>query len=341
MNRIIVVGGFGFFGAAAVEALRREGRRVLVASRRPSADLRVDPENAESIRAALAPGDVVIDVAGPFQQRSTTLVESCLSIGCDLIDLADSLDYVSKVQALCEHAAAARVRVLTACSSVSAVSAALIRLTGAEAPVRMSAFLAPATRNTATPATTSSFFSVLGRDVRLVRDGALVGRPAFSETRTLEFPAPVGRVSARLAESADAITLPRVWPTLRHVDFWVDARRAALNRLLAGAARRPRLLSVLRAVEPISRPLAKLVGVRSGGFGVDVEDASGRRVAAGFVHASHSYIVAVAPAVLAARHLAAGTFDETGVVPADRQVNPFELCEWLQWAGVSYFTTEL
>ena len=337
MNRIIVVGGSGFFGNAAVAALRREGLRVLVAARRPSADLRVDAEDAKSIHAALRPGDVVIDAAGPFQQRSTTLVEACLSIGCDVIDLADSVDYVASVQEVGRRAANVRTRVLTACSSVSAVSAALVRLSGVEAPVRISTFLAPATRNTSTPATTQSFFSAIGGDVRLVRDGALVRQPAFSDARALAFPQPVGRVSAMLAESADAITLPRIWPTLRHVDFWVDTRRDSFNRLFGAAARMPRLLSMVRALEFIGRPLARLVGARSGGFAVDVEDARGRRVVAGFVHASHSYLVAVAPAVLASRHLAAGTLNATGLVPPDRHVNPSELREWLERAEVSYF----
>ena len=339
MKRVIVVGGCGFFGAATADALRREGQRVLVASRRASADLRMDAEDAGSIRAVLAPGDVVIDAAGPFQRRSTTLVEVCLSIGGDVIDLADSLDYVSNVQALGSRVAAARSRVLTACSSVSAVSAALVRLTGVEAPVRVSTFLAPATRNTSTPATTWSFFSAIGRDVRVLRDGALVQHPAFGNTRALTFPQPVGPVSAGLAESADAIVLPRVWPTLRYVDFWVDARRSVFNRILGAAARMPPVLSLVRALEPVGRPLAKLVGARSGGFAVVVEDADGRRTAAGFVHAAHSYLVAVAPAILAARRLAADSFKATGCVPADQHVDPFELREWLGRAGVSYFET--
>ena len=91
MPRIIVVGGRGFFGAVTADALRREGLPVFVAARRPPADLRVDAEDAASMRAALAPGDIAIDAAGPFQQRSTTLVETCLSVWCDLIDIADSL----------------------------------------------------------------------------------------------------------------------------------------------------------------------------------------------------------------------------------------------------------
>jgi len=337
VKRIIVIGGRGFFGAAVTEALRREGQRVLVASRQSATDLRLDPEDTRSIHEVLRLGDIVIDAAGPFQRRSTMLVETCLAIGCDLIDLADSLDFVAKVDELGKRASGSRVRVLTACSSVSAVSAALIRLADVEAPVRVSAFLAPATRSTSTPATTSSFLSAIGRDVRFLRDGALIRQPAFSETRAFGFPPPVGNVRAWLAESADVITLPRAWPTLRHVDFWVDTRRALLNQLFGAAARMPRLLSVVRELEHVGRPLAKLVGARSGGFAVDVEDARGRHMVAGFVHAAHSHIVAVAPAVLAARHLVAGTFEATGFVSADRCVNPFELREWLQKSGITYF----
>lgn len=341
MSRIVVVGGAGFFGAAAATLLQREGHRVFVASRRAPADLRIDAEDAASIHGALRSGDVVIDAAGPFQRRSTTLVEACLSIGCHVIDLADSLDYVSAVQDLSEKAAGAGVRVLTACSSVSAVSAALVRLAGVHAPVRVSAFLAPATHNTSTPAIAASFFSAIGRDVRPFIDGALVRRRAFSEDRTFEFPEPVGRVSGWLAESADAITLPCVWPTLGRVDFRVDTRRGALNGLFGAAARMPWLLSVLRALEPAGRPLAKRLGAESGGFAVDVEDASGRRVAAGFVHASRSYLVAIAPAIVAARRLIAGTLDGTGLVAADRQVDPLELRQWLEGEGVECFIREL
>jgi hypothetical protein len=171
----------------------------------------------------------------------------------------------------------------------------------------------------------------------MLRDGTIVERLAFSESRAFEFAQPVGYVEARLSESADAVTLPRVWPMLRAVDFWVDTRRRALNHLFAAAARIAPLRSVLRAGQPIGRRFTRRFGARSGGFGVEVEDAGGVRVVAGFVHDSHSYIVAVAPAVLAAKRLATGAFSANGLVPADRQVDPLELREWLQQAGVLFF----
>jgi hypothetical protein len=337
VRRIVVIGGRGFFGAAAVELLQREGSTPLVASRRPGTDVTADAENPVSLRAALRSRDVVIDAAGPFQQRSTALVETCLTIGCDVIDLADSLDYVSRIQALAPAIAGAGVRVLTACSSVSAVSAALVRLSEAQAPVRVSTFLAPATRNTSTAATSMSLLSTLDRPVRLLRGGALLERRAFSQARPFEFPRPIGRVSARLAESADAVTLPTVWPSLRDVDFWVDTRRRVLNTLIAAAARSRSLRSAMRVAQGMGRQLTKRLGSVSGGFGIDVDDTNGDRRSLGFFHSSRSYIVAAAPAVLAARRITAGTFGTSGLIPADRQVDPWELVRYLREAGITDF----
>jgi hypothetical protein len=337
VTRIVVLGGRGFFGRAAVDLLRREGLRPLVASRRTGGDLLADAERSASLRAALLSGDLVLDAAGPFQRRSTALVEACLAIGCDLIDIADSLDYVRGIQQLASRADDSGVRVLTACSSVSAVSAALIRLTRCPNPVRVSAILAPATGNTSTAATARSLMAGLERPVQSLHGGSLVERRAFSEVRPFEFPPPVGRVRARLAESPDAVTLPPAWPMLRTVDFWVDTRRDRLNALIGVAARSRLVRTLVRAGQPLGRRLTKRFGPRSGAFGIEVEDAGGEQVAAGFVHATHSYLVAVAPAVLAAKAIARGSFAERGLIPVDRYVDPWQLAEYLERIGVLGF----
>jgi short subunit dehydrogenase-like uncharacterized protein len=338
VTRILVIGGRGFFGAAAVELLRRDGEQPLVGSRRPGADFLVDAEDPASLGSALRAGDVVIDAAGPFHRRSSLLAETAIAAGCDVIDLADSLDHARRMQCLAPRIDRAGTRVLTACSSVSAVTAALVRILAVTAPTRISAFLAPATRNTSTAATAQSLLASLERPVRLLRGGRLVERPAFSEERRCEFAPPVGIVRARLGESADAVTLPPIWPTLRAVDFWVDTRRRLLNAVFAAAARHRPVRRLVRTLQPVGRRAAKRFGARAGGFAVEVEDAAGALHAAGFVHPSHSYVVAVAPAVLAAKAIRAGTFAASGLVPADRQVDPHELVAWLARAGVHLFS---
>ncbi len=340
MKRIVVLGGRGWFGGAVVDLLRRDGGRPLVASRRPGADLLIDAEDPASVRASLRPGDIVIDAAGPFQLRSTSLVETCIALGCDVIDLSDSLDYAQRVQLLASRIDAAGIRVLTSCSSVSAVSAALVQLSGVEQPVRVSVFLAPATANTSTEATGQSLLSSLARPIHLQRGGALVERRAFSEQQQFTFPSPVGIVHGRLGESADSVLLPLVWPTLKDVDFWIDTRRGLLNRLLASAARHRPVLQVVGAMQLVGRRLTKYFGAKSGGFGIDVEDANGRRATIGFVHPTHSYVVAVAPAVLAAQAIGQGRFRACGLIRPDHHVDPRELVAYLKGVGVELFGVE-
>lgn len=346
MSRIVVIGGRGFFGAAAAALLRRDGEQPLIGSRHPGGaaaaggaggDIQVDAEDAASLRAALRQGDVVIDAAGPFQRRTTLLIETAMAVGCDVIDLADSFDHAVAVQRLAPRIGRAGTRVLSSCSSVSAVTAALVQALGVSAPARISALLAPATGNTSTAATAQSLLANLERPIRVLRGGRLVERLAFSERRRCELPPPVGWIDARLSESADSVTLPPIWPTLRDVDLWVDARRRLLNALFAAAARHRPVRALVRALQPAGRRIAKRFGARSGGFAVEVEDVAGARLVAGFVHPAHSYIVAVAPAVLAARAIMARGFAGSGLVPADRQVDPHQLIAYLGRAGVQYF----
>ena len=337
MRRIIVAGGLGFFGAAAVEMLRHEGEQPVAGSRRGDGEQRFDAENPEQLRSTLRPEDIVLDAAGPFQRRSTALVEACLEVGCDVIDLADSLDFVAKVRAISPAIARSGRRVLTACSSVSAVSAALVRLLGVEHPVRISAFLAPATRNTSTRGTAGSLISTLSRPVRLLRGGAVVERAPFSEHRSFGFEPPVGRIEGRLGESPDVITLPPIWPSLRDIDFWVDSRRRWLNATLALAARHRPMLAFVRAAGGIGRRVSKRFGARAGGFGVEVEDRDGAIRSAGFVHDARSYVVAVAPAVLAAVALQRGTLGAARELTPDRYADPEELAAFLARSGIQLF----
>jgi hypothetical protein len=107
--------------------------------------------------------------------------------------------------------------------------------------------------------------------------------------------------------------------------------------LFAAAARHRSILQLVRRMQPVGRKLTKYFGARSGGFAIEVEDAGGKKVGAGFVHATRSYVVAVAPAVLAATAIARGRFPARGLIPPDQHVDPRELVTWLERAGVKTF----
>jgi hypothetical protein len=275
--------------------------------------MRLDVEDAQSIRSALQKDDVIVDTAGPFQTRSTVLVETAAELGCDVVDLSDSLRYARAVLALHDRAVAAGVRIFGSCSAIATVAASAIRASGAAAPETCDLFLAPASAETGNPATLKAFLS------------------SVDWSRSREFPA--DRRRGYRAESAAAVLLPRSWPSLRWVDFWVDpnAPFAASSIRLAS---RLGLAGAVAAVAPFS---ARLLGRREGLFSVAISEA-GRYSLTRLSAPRGSYLIAAEPAVLAAETLARGSETPAGVVPADAQVDHTTLFQRLRALGVDVRT---
>ncbi len=341
-GRLIVLGGRGFFGHAAVDALREMGLSPLIASRRPPADVVVDAENSSSLRKALQPGDVLLDAAGPFQNRTTALMQAAMEIGCDVVDLADSLAYVRSVYELRETIAAARpeIRVLTACSSVSAVSAAMVALSGLTEPVRITGLMVPATRHSAVRGTADSLFQSVGKQIETYRDGKLDCAIGFVRRASFQFPSPIGRRAGYAFETADSLTLPDCFPCLRTADYYVDTNVLGLNTLFRCAARLPWLRGIIGACQKPGVRLARWLGRSASGLGYEIEDAHGRVVRLALIARENGYRIAIAPAVLAAAAMMRGEFphDHThrGLVPPNLHRPPVELIDYLRRLGVEF-----
>lgn len=329
MRRVVVIGGTGFFGGTLVGELAAAGVPALTAGRRPSADLHLDAEEPGSLRAALRRRDVVVDAAGPFQRRSPALVEVAMTQGFDVVDLSDSLDHAAALNELAPAIAAAGIRVLSGCSAVSAVVAALVRSSGVAVPRRVSAFLAPASRETAHRATISAFFASVAVPIRTRRHGRLTALRGWSVSRV--FPG-VGR--AFLVEGALSVTLPRVWPSLETADLWVTTHVRGADRLLGLIARAPALRHLLHIATRLGPTVGRMLGSRRGTFGAEIESPDGSLTVRLLTATRGSHFVALAPALLTTRALATDSFVGSGLVPADTQVDPQVLFDELARHGI-------
>ena len=334
MRRIIIAGGLGFFGRVAAERLRADGLVPLSAARRPGADLRLDVEDPASLRAALRPGDVVLDTVGPFQDRTTALAEAALEIGFDLIDIADSRAYVQKLYALRDRFASSTARLLTACSSVSGVSAALIRHSRLADPVRLTGFLVPAAQYAANPGSGASLLRSVGQPVQVLRGGALTRVTGWRDRRDFTLPPPLGRMHGHLFETADPLTLPTAWPSLRDVAFYVDSWVPLLNAMLDLGAYLPPVHAFMTRAMPIGLALSRRFGSATGCLAFQVEGASGQTASYALISTHHGHNTPIAPAVLAAQALAADRFAPRGLVPPDQYVDPDDLLAYLDRIGV-------
>jgi hypothetical protein len=311
LRRVVVIGA-GFFGRVIARRLADVGMAPLVASR-TRGDLRLDVEDSVSLAAALLPQDVIVDTAGPFQVRSTALLETAIERGCDVVDLSDARSYARAVVALNDRAVAKGVRIFTSCSAIATVAASAIRASEAAAPETCDLFLAPASADTGNPATVRAFLA------------------SVDWSRSREFPA--DRRRGYRVESAAAVLLPRSWPSLRWVDFWVDPNAPFAVRSIALASRLG-LSRVLSAVAPLS---ARLVGRREGSFSVAISE-GGRYSLTRLAARRGSYLIAAEPAVLAAESLARGGEVAAGIVPSHSQVDPATLFARLRSLGVDVRT---
>lgn len=331
MRRIVLLGAAGYFGSAAAGLLRQRGIPFIAAGRGSVAELKVDAERPEGLRE----GDVVLDAAGPFQRRTAALLEAAIEKRFDVVDLSDSLAYAKAAVALAPRFERAGIRVITACSSASAVSAVLVRATGIREPVSARVFLAAASRRSARYGTSASALASLGRDIEVWREGKPAAARGWGEPWGFEFPAPVGATTCRLVEFPDALLLPREFPSLKLVESRAATRIRGLDVLLAVAGRIPGFPAIVRAaLSPATVAMLRPLGREGGGVGVEVAGPDGESRRASLTGAEHSHLVAVAPAVLAVRRLAEGGVRARGLLLAAQAVADAELLDMVASRGV-------
>jgi hypothetical protein len=137
-------------------------------------------------------------------------------------------------------------------------------------------------------------------------------------------------------ESADALHLPRIWPSLRDVAMHVDTNTPGTNLALRAVGAIPGLSGVMARHVDLAVRIARKFGAAAGGIGYEVEDDSGRMSRYAIVGRGNSQLIAVAPAVLAARAIVDGEFAHHGLVPHDRHVEPSALIEFFHANGITF-----
>lgn len=138
--RIMVIGAYGNFGRIISQHLRSmPGVQLVIAGRNPAslAHLGAQLDGSEQwCGDAMAPGfadvlrqlriDWVIHTGGPFQGQPYRVAEACIEAGVNYCDLSDCRLFVNGISALDTRARQANVAILSGCSSVPSLSAAIL-----------------------------------------------------------------------------------------------------------------------------------------------------------------------------------------------------------------------
>lgn len=237
--KVVVLGGYGNFGARICRALAGDPAIDLVVAARDLARARHFAQPLGSAAVAIDASDaaltsrlrelgaeLVIHTAGPFQDQGYAVARAAAAAGCHYIDLADGRRFVCDFGAAmdAEFRQAGRCGIAGA-STVPALSSAVV---DALAPrfARLEAIdfcIAPAQRAPRGPATVAGVLSYCGAPVQVWRDGRWQEQRGWADPRPVRF-ARLRERKGALCDIPDLELFPTRYPEVRDVMF-----RAALE----------------------------------------------------------------------------------------------------------------
>jgi hypothetical protein len=357
IKTVLVLGGYGFFGARICRALAGNpairlviGGRSAARARRLSQELRIAGQQAVGVDATSArlPGvlkelgvDVLIHAAGPFQAQGYAVARAAIEARCHYVDLADGRQFVNGIGSLDADARAGGVTVTSGASSVPALSCAVVDRylprfgkldcvgigisSGARAPGL---------------ATVRGVFSYAGKPVSTLEKGSWVTRYGWRGLTRHHFPPPLGSRWLATCDVPDLEVMPRRYPTLSSVTFKAGFASDAGHLLVWGLAGFVKI-GLFASMTPFAPLLSRLSGwieplvSDQGGMFVCLEgaDPAGRplrinwNLLAGHNHGP--FIPCAAAIVLATKlaqgvKLATGAFPCTGLLTVDEYLGALE-----------------
>lgn len=230
MGRILVLGGYGGFGARLSRRLAAGGHEVLVAGRNreaaealcarlPRASALVVDRDGD-LRPVLVTSkpDLLIDAAGPFLGDGYEVPRACIEAGIPYLDLADGRGFVVGLASLDEAAKAAGVAAISGASSFPALTGAVVRrlAAGLERVTKIEIALSGSNRATAGTSIARAILSYAGTPVRVRQGGRWTERPGWGDPRRLRLRladgTDLGPRWVALAEVPDLDLLPRRLP---------------------------------------------------------------------------------------------------------------------------------
>ncbi|MCH1910003.1 saccharopine dehydrogenase NADP-binding domain-containing protein [Stenotrophomonas sp. Y6] len=252
--RVVVLGGYGHFGARIVRALAATpGITVIAAGRHPqraAANLpgmemapvqcrRLDTAAAtfaDDLRATGA--DLVIHTAGPFQGQDYGVARACLEAGMHYIDLADGRDFVRDFPAQLDAVARRHGRsAISGASTLPALSGAVVDALRGRLDVLQSIdiVIAPAQATPLGMATVRAVLSYCGQSFRCWIDGRWQPVVGWADPQPVTF----ARIAPRLASPCDVPDhdlLVQRHPGVSTVRFRAALELPLLSRCLAALA---------------------------------------------------------------------------------------------------------
>lgn len=234
--RVLLLGGYGNFGALIARELARDATVELTIAGRNAAAAKIFAQTLGPwVRAALldvngpdfatqltmlAP-ELVIHTCGPFQGRDYRVASAALDCGAHYIDLADARAFVAGIGVLDARAHEANRLVVSGASTVPGLSAAVVdryrvefdTLTGIDIGI------SPGNRAPRGLATVAAILSYVGHPLYMWTNGQLDNVFGWQGLRRERYPDPVGTRWLGNCDVPDLALFPPRYPGLKTLRF--------------------------------------------------------------------------------------------------------------------------
>jgi saccharopine dehydrogenase-like NADP-dependent oxidoreductase len=104
-KKVLVIGGCGRIGRSVAQDIAdHTDAEITITSRYPKSELYspfkfliLDLADQEQLSKAIAPMDLVVHCAGPFHHRDGRVIENCIAMGVDYVDVSDHRSFYERV----------------------------------------------------------------------------------------------------------------------------------------------------------------------------------------------------------------------------------------------------
>ena len=338
--KVVVLGGYGNFGARICTALARDPAIALVVAARDLVRAQAFAAPLGAVAAALDTGDarlvdrlreigaeLVIHTAGPFQGQDYAVARAAAAAGCHYIDLADGRRFVCDFAATLDAPFRQAGRcAITGASTVPALSSAVVdKLRPRFGRLDAIDFcIAPAQRAPRGEATIAGVLSYCGAPVRVWKGGRWQTLRGWADPRPVRFARLATRRGA-LCDIPDLELFPARYPEVSEVMFRAALEVGATQQAFAVLAGLRRLGLPLqgRSLPRMLHQAGRLfdgLGTPDGGMVVRLrgEDAQGRALQLAWHITApdhHGPEIPCMAAILLAHRLAGGDAPQPGARP--------------------------
>ncbi len=335
--RILVLGGYGNFGARICRQLAgNAGLEVVAAGRHP----RTAPADFAALGISVLPFDlaradlaqalretgcgIIIHCVGPFQGQDYRVALAAAACGTHYIDIADGREFVASFPGAVDAAMRQAGRLaVSGASTLPALSAAVVDslLPRFAALETISTVIAPAQRAPRGAATLAGVMSYAGEPFSLWRNGAWQRVTGWSEVRPVAL-GPLGERLSAVCDVPDLALFPERYAGVATVEFRAALEVGMQHRALAALAglRRGGMPVPMATLAPFMESVARVFnpfGSETGGMEIRLTGRSvtGQPLSVAWrIIAPHNHgpEIPCMAAILMARRLAKGHETRTG-----------------------------